>query len=95
MMRAEPYSSTAGHIDRPITGSGDIVEGEHVFSLGSCSGAVHFGRLEKKKFSHLDLPANGQAVVFSSERALYVILPYDYTRTHFLSTHRSSTTTWT
>ena len=47
---AAPYSSTAGHIDRPVAGSGDIVEGEHVFTLGSCSGAVHFGRLDKKKF---------------------------------------------
>ena len=34
--------------------------------------------------------------VFSSEGALYVILPYDYparSGTHFLNTHRSLTTT--
>ena len=34
------------------------------------------------------------ATIFSSEGALYVILPYDYPqRTHFLNTHRSLTTT--
>ena len=33
--------------------------------------------------------------IFSSEGALYVILPYDYPaqRSHFLNTHRSLTTT--
>ena len=37
-----------------------------------------------------------RTVIFSSEGALYVILPYDYPqqRTHFLNTHRSIRTTW-
>ena len=32
-------------------------------------------------------------LIVSSEGALIAITPYDYTATHFLSTHRSSTTT--
>ena len=42
---AAPYSSTAGHIDRPVTGSGDIVEREDISTLSCYTGAVHFGRL--------------------------------------------------
>ena len=42
---AAPYSSTAGHIDRPVTGSSDIVEGEHISTLSCYTGTVHFGRL--------------------------------------------------
>ena len=38
-----------------------------------------------------------RTVIFSSEGALIAITPYDYPQrsAHFLSTHRSSTTTWT